>query len=194
MSRSIGNLLLLLLFLGSLGLHAVVGRDLTKRNYEIMPDMAHAVAYQTYSPNRNFADGKTLQAPEAGTIPRGLLPLHYRPTPEDAIRAGAELHNEFSAADLRVQERGAFIYANYCRMCHGPQGKGDGPVPQRGVPLPPSLLADKAVQMKDGQLFHIVTYGQGNMPAHAAQLSRDDRWQVVLHLRSMQREASGKKR
>jgi hypothetical protein len=47
--------------------------------------------------------------------------------------------------------------------------------------------------MKDGQLFHVVTYGQGNMPAHAAQLSQDDRWQVILHLRSLQQAAKGRK-
>ncbi len=66
-------------------------------------------------------------------------------------------------------------------------------MPQRGVPLPPSLLADRPVQMKDGQLFHIITYGQGNMPANAGLLSQDDRWQVIVYLRSLQQDASGKK-
>jgi mono/diheme cytochrome c family protein len=193
MARSVLNVLLFLTFVASLGVYAVTGRDLRERNLEFMPEMAHSVAYQTYAPNPNFPDGKTLQAPEPGTIARGLLPFHYRATPEDAVRAGAELSNPFARAEERARQRGAFVYANYCRMCHGPQGKGDGPVPQHGVPLPPSLLADRPVQMKDGQLFHIITYGQGNMPATAGLLSREDRWQVILHLRSLQQEASGKK-
>jgi mono/diheme cytochrome c family protein len=43
--------------------------------------------------------------------------------------------------------------------------------------------------MKDGQLFHILTYGQNSMPNFAAQLSPDRRWDVVNHLRSMQAAA-----
>jgi mono/diheme cytochrome c family protein len=41
--------------------------------------------------------------------------------------------------------------------------------------------------MKDGQMFHVLTYGQGNMPSFAAQLSREDRWNVILHVRMLQK-------
>lgn len=64
-----------------------------------------------------------------------------------------------------------------------------GPVAQRGYPPPPSLLAEHAQKMKDGQLFHILTYGQNNMPSYAGQLSRDDRWNVVLYVRTLQATA-----
>ena len=40
--------------------------------------------------------------------------------------------------------------------------------------------------MKDGQLFHILTYGQGSMSSMAAQLSRDRRWDVINFVRSLQ--------
>jgi hypothetical protein len=65
---------------------------------------------------------------------------------------------------------------------------------ERGVPPPASLTADKAVQMKDGELFHIITFGQRNMPSLESQLSREDRWKVILHLRSLQQKAAGEKR
>jgi mono/diheme cytochrome c family protein len=78
-------------------------------------------------------------------------------------------------------------------MCHGPQGKGDGPVPKRGVPLPASLLAENAMEMKDGQMFHVLTYGWRNMSAVAAQLSREDRWKVILYVRSLQQPAGEKR-
>ena len=61
-----------------------------------------------------------------------------------------------------------------------------GPVTQRGVPPPPSLLAPRAAQMKDGQLFHILTYGQNNMAAYGGQVSREDRWNVIAYVRSLQ--------
>jgi mono/diheme cytochrome c family protein len=189
------NFLLFLSFLGSLGLYVITTRDLSQRNFEVLPDMVHSVAYDTYAPNPNFPDGKTLQFPEPGTIPRGRLPFHYGPSAEDALRAGEELPNPFAAKDARAMERGAIVYTNNCQFCHGPQGKGDGPVPKHGIPLPASLQeGENAVKMKDGQMFHVLTFGWRNMPAQAAQLSPEDRWKVILHVRSLQQQAAGEKR
>jgi mono/diheme cytochrome c family protein len=42
------------------------------------------------------------------------------------------------------------------------------------------------MNLKDGQIFHIITYGQKNMPALAAQVLREDRWKAALYIRSMQ--------
>jgi mono/diheme cytochrome c family protein len=194
MARHVLNFFLLLAFVASLGLHVLATRDLTQRNLEAMPEMTYSPAYDSLAPNPNFADGKTLQMPEPGTIPRGRLPLHYGPSLEDAVRAGAALHNPFSGDDARARERGAFLFTTYCQMCHGPEGKGDGPMLQHGIPPSASLLAENAVQMKDGQLFHVLTYGQRNMSSHAAQLSREDRWKVILHVRALQQKAAGEKR
>lgn len=180
------NILLLFTFFGSLGLNWLLGRDWSRPNSDFLPGMAEPVSYGAFSANPNFPDGKTLREPPPATIPRGYLPLHYRPTPEDAGRAGRELRNPFQTTDEQVRQRGAYVFANYCQVCHGPQGKGDGPVSQRGVPPPPSLQEGKSKDMKDGQLFHILTYGQGNMPSYAAQLSREDRWRVIIHVRSLQ--------
>jgi mono/diheme cytochrome c family protein len=194
MARRVVNFFLLLAFAGSLGLNWLAGRDLTRRNVEILPDMAYSPAYDSYAPNPNFPDGKTLQLPEPGTIPRGRLPLHYGPSFADFLRAGDELHNPFAGEDAAARERGAFVYTNYCQMCHGPRGEGDGVLVQHGIPLPASLVAEKVVQSKDGEMFHVLTYGQRNMSSHAAQLSREDRWKVILHVRSLQQKAAGGKR
>lgn len=184
------NVALLLAFAVLLGLNWAVRRDITVPNTEFIPEMVRTPRYNAYSPNGNFPDGKTLQAPEPGTIPRGYLPLHYRATREGALRAGEELSNPFSAGDARALERGAFVFANFCQECHGPTGRGDGAVVMRGFPAPPALMAERGVQMKDGQMFHILSYGQGNMPSYASQLSREDRWRVILHVRSLQKPAA----
>ena len=114
------------------------------------------------------------------------MPLHYLPTLEDALRAGEELKNPFPPLDAARRERGAIVFTNFCQACHGPLGQGNGPVALAGFPPPASLLADRAVQMKDGQIFHVLTYGQGNMPTFAAQLSTEDRWSVILYVRMLQ--------
>ncbi len=87
--------------------------------------------------------------------------------------------------------RGGDTYRVFCIPCHGPAGGGDGLVAQRGFPPPPSFLTGKSPQMKDGQLFHILTYGQGNMSPMAAQLSPARRWDVINYVRSIQQAAVG---
>ncbi|HNR32861.1 MAG TPA: cytochrome c [Candidatus Hydrogenedentes bacterium] len=175
-------------------------RDPTRPNYMFLPEMVYSVAYDAFAPNPVFADGQTLQAPVPGTIARGALPLRYAATPEDALRAGEELANPFALpagddADDESRhnlERGDQVYRSFCIPCHGPTGNGDGPVALRGYPPPPSLLAEHAVHMKDGQMFHVLTYGQGNMASYAAQVSPEDRWNAVLHVRAMQQRAAAR--
>ena len=188
MTRTQLNWMLLIVLVALAGLTLAMERDSSKPNFEIMPDMAHSVPYDSFAPNPNFSDGKTLHPPIPGTIARGEQPLYYNATPEDAIRAGEELHNPCSATDEAALARGAKVFAVYCAPCHGGAGRGDGLVAQRGFPPPPSFHADRALTMKDGQMFHVVTYGFGNMPADAVQVSREDRWKAILHIRDLQRK------
>jgi mono/diheme cytochrome c family protein len=186
MSRRAANILLLLVFFVLLGMNWMARRDPTRPNREFLPEMVRTARYNAYAPNPNFPDGKTLQAPPPGTIPRGYPPLHYSATPQDAIRAGLELHNPFAGSDAAALQRGAAVFANFCQPCHGGGGKGDGPVAMRGYPPPPSLLAPHALHLPEGQIFHILTYGQNNMPSYASQLSREDRWKVINYIRALQ--------
>ena len=165
-------------------------RDFSQPNLEILPDMVHAPTYQAFEPNPNTDDGKTLRQPASGSIPRGLLPLPYDRTEPDALRAGVELTNPFAADDPDVLARGATAYAIFCQPCHGPGGAADGMVAKRGYPPPPSLLLPHAIDMKDGQMFHVITYGQNNMPSHAPQVSREDRWKIIKFLRTLQASAA----
>ncbi len=168
----------------------------TRTNFEVLPDMKYTPAWLAYRQNSVFANRRTLQAPVAGTIARGQLPLHFEATKEDALRAGEELRNPFHRAGLEPTQlsdsiqNGGEVYRVFCISCHGPSGGGDGPVAKRGFPPPPSLTTGKSLQMKDGQLFHILSYGQGSMSDFAAQLSRDQRWDVINYIRSFQPSAA----
>ena len=185
MTRTVVNGLLLASTILLLSVNWILRSDPARRNFEILPDMAQSVAWDTYATNPNFADGKTLREPVPGTVIRGAMPLHYTASKPDAERAGVELTSPF-ARDARARSRGEVVFTNYCVPCHGPQGKGDGFVAQRGFPAPPSLLAPRAMTMKDGQMFHIVTWGQVNMPSYASQIDRDDRWRAVEYIRQLQ--------
>jgi mono/diheme cytochrome c family protein len=114
-------------------------------------------------------------------------------TADDSRSDPASSDNEHADKDAQAAEllrqsvqRGGDVFRVFCLPCHGPTGGGDGPVAQRGFPPPPSLLTGKSPQMKDGQLFHILTYGQGSMLPMAAQLSPARRWDVINYVRSLQ--------
>jgi len=155
-------------------------------NFEYYPDMARTVAYKAQSPNPFFRNGRTEQEPVEGTIARGLMPLHYGLSEEEAKRAGRELRNPFRSDSTANLERGKWVYQTYCRECHGAAGDGKGLVVQRGFPPPPSLLLENARNMEDGRMFYIITYGFKNMPAYGSQVAHNDRWYVINFIRQLQ--------
>ena len=178
--------MLFVLLIAVAGLTWSLKRQPTKSNYLILPEMYYSIAYDPQSENPNFADDATMQPPVRGTIARGFMPLHYQATPEDAKRAGEELHNPFSPDSVKDLERGSDLFRSYCQPCHGTTGLGDGIVPKHGFPPPPSLASPPLVAMKDGQLFYTMTFGKGNMPSLQSQIPRVDRWKIILHVRAIQ--------
>lgn len=170
--RIVVNSVLLVVVAALLSLNWVVRVDPNQRNVEFFPNMARSVPYDSFSANPNFADGMTLRKPPAGVVIRGFEPVR-------------DLLNPFH--DAQSLARGAVIYATYCEICHGPAGKGDGTVAQRGFPMPPSLLAANARQLSDGQIYQIVSNGRKNMPSYASQVDRVDRWKAILYVRDIQR-------
>jgi mono/diheme cytochrome c family protein len=183
------NWTLMLVFLLSMAANFAIRPDPGKPNIEILPDMAHSIAYSSFTANPILPDGKTLQSPVPGTLPRGFQPLRYRPTPEDALRAGQELKNPLDAGPAK--EHGSAVYQNFCTPCHGASLRGDGAVALHGYPAPPNLMGEKSVKLAEGQMFHILTFGQKNMPPHASQLTVNDRWSVIAYVRALQNEGSG---
>ncbi len=170
----------------SAGLAALLWPDWTHRNVSYAPDMAISPAAATYSPGALPLADRRLRTPVPGTVPRGPLPLRYEATEAEALRAGLELHMPDAIVANNDPARGATLFAAFCQPCHGGEGHGDGVTMKRGFQPPPSLLTQPARDMKDGQMFHVITYGQKLMPSHASQVGSDDRWRLILHVRRLQ--------
>ena len=81
----------------------------------------------------------------------------------------------------RHSRKAKALFQTYCAVCHGEQGKGDGPISGK-IPPPPSYLSDRLMQFPPGRIFHVITLGTGKMPSYAAQLSADERWKVVTYV------------
>lgn len=103
---------------------------------------------------------------------------------EDFDNGIANYANPIMYSETAFNE-GKEIYARACAVCHGETGKGDGPISAKigGVA---NFTAGEPQTRTDGQLFYYITYGKGNMGAHAMILDRTERWKVVQYVRGLQ--------
>jgi mono/diheme cytochrome c family protein len=181
------------LLVGSIGCGAS-GND---RAREYMPDMVRGPAYKAFAPNAAMRTGLTLQAPVAGTIARGHRPFHYGGGEEEAARAGRDLSNPLPLTAATLDD-GRGLYQTYCLICHGANGKGDGPLVVAGkIPTPPAYTSERVAAFPPGRIFHVVTMGTQNaagvqkMPSYAAQLTPGERWKIVTYVaNTLQRSAT----
>jgi mono/diheme cytochrome c family protein len=122
------------------------------------------------TPPIEMVDGKIKQpwpaAPEALAMKNPL-----KATPEN-IASGREWFNQ------------------RCSDCHGKSGKGNGGLgpnlKRDGQPVPPTNLVSKVVQANsDGELFWKITTGRSPMPSSRVRFEEQQRWQIVLYLRTL---------
>lgn len=78
------------------------------------------------------------------------------------------------------------IYLDKCVQCHGETGKGDGPDAAMYYPSPASLIDAKRMSSPtDGELFYEISQGRKPMPSFKKRLTEEQRWQLVLFVRSL---------
>lgn len=160
------------------------GAEGDRPGMQILPGMVDSGTVHAFDESPVHAGSPALALPPPGAVPQGARLFEYGAGPAEAQRAGRELVNPFAPTEANLA-RGKQVFENVCIVCHGPRGEGDGTIIGR-FPNPPSLLAAHARALPDGQLFHVILRGQGIMPSHAAQVLPDDRWKVILHVRSLQ--------
>jgi mono/diheme cytochrome c family protein len=77
------------------------------------------------------------------------------------------------------------IYLDKCAQCHGASGKGDGPDAATYYPSPTNLTdANHINNLTDGEIFYQISQGRKPMPAFKKRLTEEQRWQLVLLVRS----------
>ena len=114
----------------------------------------------------------------------GLVPLHAQSTSFHGAPGEAQQAKNPYAAQAQAAFAGKVLYARKCERCHGGAGEGSGNIPP---------LASGAVQATpDGAIFWYITRGDANngMPSWAA-LPKQQRWQIVTFLKSMNGSPSG---
>jgi mono/diheme cytochrome c family protein len=151
------------------------------------PDMAYSQAYEAYSVNPVFKDGKTMQVPVEGTVPREMIPYPYKRGYDDQMKAAETLMNPLQANNENLG-KGKEEYDIFCAVCHGFEGKGDGHLyTAKLFTAKPTDLTTSYIQDKpDGEIYHIMTVGSlsGLMGAHGSQISQENRWKIVTYVKN----------
>ncbi len=112
----------------------------------------------------------------------GWIPL--RPAIEPAYPTSFYAPAEpYAAASVA---HGARLYAQNCALCHGADGKGDGPAAAGLTVRPADLTAPHLFAHTPGDLFWWVSHGRddGVMPGFAAVMSPAQRWDVINFVRA----------
>ncbi len=176
--KMIGLALFTLVFVSS------CDKNRNKPGYSYFPDMEQSQAFETYTANPNWENGRTNQLPVDGTVPREMIPFDFEKTDVNRTWAGQELINPY-AGDASAVDEGHRLYNIYCLHCHGEMGDGNGHLytSQKYLFKPADLNSEKIRTHPDGEIFHVITVGFGVMGAHGAQVLPDERWKIVTYIR-----------
>jgi mono/diheme cytochrome c family protein len=136
-------------------------------------EMSHQPRFDYAEKSKLFADGKSLQVPPSGTVarddPQWKSALDNRPAMSAALLA-----------------RGRERYGIYCSACHDASGYGQGIVPSRGFPDPPSFHIDRLRQAPSSYFVDVITHGHGVMYSYADRVVPADRWAISAYIRALQ--------
>ena len=115
--------------------------------------------------------GETMPAP---TTEAGMF---------EAKDAAVLLENPIPATPESVAF-GQYLYEINCMVCHGPEGRGDGPVGLLLATSPVDMNDAYTQDQGDGQLFFTITRGRVTMPYYRDALSVEERWHVINYMRA----------
>lgn len=166
----------------------------TEPHIHIFPDMDFQPKFKADSASDIFPDGRANRGVLPGTVARGSLmadDVYYRGIEGGNWTTGFPKQLEINKA---LVDRGESRYNIYCAPCHGYDGRGNGPVPQRVALTGGNWAARNLVDpmsvvmtMPNGQLFNTISNGYNTMMGYAQQIPHADRWAIVLYVRALQR-------
>ena len=105
-------------------------------------------------------------------------------SPWNVPEAAKQMKNPVPSSDAALKVIRP-LYLDKCAVCHGEFGRGDGHDAQRYSPRPTNFTeAGQLSGVTDGELFYKISEGHRPMPSFKKRLTEEQRWQLVLLLRS----------
>jgi mono/diheme cytochrome c family protein len=98
----------------------------------------------------------------------------------------AKLRQNPIHASPQALDSARILYDDHCERCHGKLGKGDGPDATKFSTSPRDLSdSGRMSAQSDGELFYKISEGRRPMPEFKTKLTEEQRWQLVLLMRSL---------
>jgi mono/diheme cytochrome c family protein len=164
----------------------VVGCSSKKEpNIELIQDMMEQDTVKPQEFDATFSDNNGSRVPPAHTVPVGFKPYRFA---KDIEGAKANPNPMAGNMDPETLMAGQKYYVTHCALCHGDGLKGDGSAVEKMPIKPPPLNSDKIRNWTDGQIYHVITVGQGVMGPYASHVPQKYRWQVVNYIRYLQKQ------
>jgi mono/diheme cytochrome c family protein len=139
-------------------------------------NMVQQPRYDAFESAPLYDDGMAMQPPPAGTVDR-----------DTAVETAAAERPPLTPALL---QRGRERFEIYCAPCHGSDGRGDGVIPARGFPNPPSYLEPRLIAAPTSHFYDVITHGYGVMYSYADRVPPHDRWAIAAYIRALQAAGS----
>jgi mono/diheme cytochrome c family protein len=163
------------------------GASGNKTNVELIQDMMESPALKAQELDETAPHQIGNRVPPENTIPNNFTPYKYKTDPEGAAKMANPIAGSMEKDVLIVGQK---YFETNCMVCHGQKAAGnpESNVVKNMALKPPSLLTDKIRGWSDGQIYHVITQGQGVMGPYASHIPQMYRWQVVNYLRFLQKE------
>jgi len=168
-------------------LSACQGGD-NSTNIELIQDMMEGP--QVNSQEGVGEEGKEMgmRVPPANTVSRQFKPYPFEKNDVASADTLVSPLKTLTAAEIKdLKTVGKEKYEIYCGVCHGNQGKGDGPISAKMLKTPPNLTTDVYKGYSEGRIYNVVTNGWGLMGGYGTQVPNDnERWAIVDYVRTLQ--------
>jgi mono/diheme cytochrome c family protein len=173
---------------------AACTKDPNSPGYEYMPDMYRSPAVEAYV-DYDKPEVMSARTPVNGTIPfssdksKAAYNFPYgNPNTPAGYEMSASLKNPIEFTDAVLKE-GEKLYKYFCMHCHGENGDGQGILVTNGKFLGvPAYNSGALKTLPEGKMFHVITYGKGNMGSHAGQVNREERWKLIHYVKYLQND------
>lgn len=162
----------------------------TRPPIEIFSDMDRQPRYKAQGESEFFADGRAARLPVEGTVNRGNEQADNH---RDRGRndEGGYAVGFPGIVSREMMERGQERYLIHCAACHGGVGDGRGVTTNYGMVGVPNFHTDRLREMAEGEIYEVIVNGRGLMGPYRGQVGTDDRWNIIVYMRALQRANQG---
>jgi mono/diheme cytochrome c family protein len=136
------------------------------------------------SPPRSLAARKALLAILLLVMAAAIVYAVLDNRPWSVPEAAKQMKNPVPPSDAALKDIRP-IYLDKCAVCHGDSGKGNGHDAALYDPRPTNFTDAQHINtVTDGELFYKISAGRKPMPSFKKRLSEQQRWELVLTIRS----------